>query len=145
MIQINKKLLFIICIIGVLILFGYILQEDSEIRNDRIKATIHGSEGENCDTYKAKIFSYSDQCVRECDNPARAKEAKNAASDVCADFCQSKECPISTYIPALSCTVDGCWNSSGGGCGEVWPWWNFCYYFSDDWNCYCKEVTIPDG
>jgi len=101
---------------------------------------VHTERGSSCATYEAHVRGGVRACVRECDQPARYREAVEALRRTCRDFCERKGCRGGVYDALATCALGGdCHRETD--CPGQCPLIDYCSVEPvPRWNCRCLEL-----
>lgn len=117
------------------------VKEDSTVCHESIWSLVRREVGTTCDDFAAEISAWSEKCVTECDQPARLREANDAAERECVAFCAQKNCPGPQYLPSQACAISDCY-AGNSTCTQQWPLLDYCSSIFDNevLNCVCLEA-----
>ena len=101
---------------------------------------VRAQAGNNCDTFKAEIAGWAEQCVVNCDPATRLAEVVLAARFECKAFCDRQGCPGPTFQPPAQCAQQSC--AASKSCPQNCPLLDDCFLLQATrvWNCVCIEL-----
>lgn len=107
-----------------------------------VVTSVRAQTGSNCDTYKAEIAGWANQCVTNanCDSATRLAEAVLSARYECKAFCDAKNCKGPTFQAPGQCATKSCNGSKS--CPAACPQIDACFLLQQTrvWNCVCIEL-----